>query len=628
MASSTVKGPSNASHDEEREAELKPHTSAPLPYPSTLGGQFRDKLKMYAIGGVLLLIQQTLMAKRDFLVRDAVDAAVAGSSGAARLAALVIVAVSIGAALVRVLSRITVFTAGRNVEYELRALLLDRLQRLGPSFFRTLPTGEIMSRATNDLTQVRLLLGFGILNIIGSLFALISAAYVMFSISPRLSAASLATLPFLWLVTRTFSTRMFRATKANQEAIGKMSDRVLASLAGVRVVRAFGLVPSEQVAFDASNQDYLNKSLDLARIRGSMGPIMGTISAAGILVVFWYGGSLIARGEISNGDFVSFWLALLRLTWPLLALGFVAAILQRGRAAYDRLRVIFEAEPEITDGPLVRDSKVRGHLKVENLVFAYEKRNVVDGVSFEVPPGTSLAIVGPTGSGKSTIASLLSRIMPTPAKSVFLDGDDICELSLARVRGGIAYAQQEAFLFSTTVTRNIGYAFENADAPEVEAEIRQAAREAEVEREVNDLPDGFDTVVGERGVQLSGGQRQRVALARALLRHAPVLVLDDPLSAVDAKTETAILEAIDRQRALRTVVLITHRVAAAKRCDYIIVLNKGKVVERGTHTELVANEGLYATFAREQEILADLEAIDLGATSSKTASKETEAAPS
>ncbi|NUO47258.1 MAG: ABC transporter ATP-binding protein [Polyangiaceae bacterium] len=581
-------------------------------YPITLRGQLVDKAKMYVFGGVLVAVQQLLMAKRDFLVRDAVDAANAMRGDAARIAALTIFGVSVTAAVVRVLSRVTIFTAGRNVEYELRAVLLHRLQRLGPSFFRTMPTGDIMSRATNDLTQVRLLLGFGVMNVIGSLLALVSALYVMTTLSVRLTIASFITLPFLWLATKSFSIRIFTATRENQEAIGSMSDRVLASLAGVRVVRAFGLAPSELAAFQDRSDDYLQKGLGLARVRGSMGPVMGTISALGVLVVFWYGGVLLENGSMTPGDFVSFWLALLRLTWPLLALGFVSAIVQRGRAGYERLKTVIDAEPDIASGGLTREAPVEGNVEVRDLSFSYDdKRQVLKGVSFDVPAGGSLAIVGRTGSGKSSIATLLSRLMPTPKGAVFLDGDDICDLALSRVRGSIGYAQQDAFLFSTTVSKNIGYALDDPDSPEAERAIRDAARQAAVYDDIERLPEGFDTVVGERGVQLSGGQRQRIALARALLRQSPVLVLDDPLSAVDAKTEAAILEAIEAQKKDRTVILITHRVAAARRCDRIIVLDRGEVIERGTHDELVRTGGLYSLFAREQALEAQLADLDV-----------------
>ncbi|WP_437530693.1 ABC transporter ATP-binding protein [Sorangium sp. So ce726] len=578
----------------------------PSTYPVGLGAQFRHKLPLYLTGAALLAAQQFLMARRDFLVKDAVDAAVKAQSNEAAHAALLMLAVSVGAAIMRVFSRVTIFTAGRNVEYELRAILLARLHKLGPAFFRKMPTGDIMSRATNDLTQVRLLLGFGLLNVVGSIFAFTSALYVMLHISKRLTLAALLTMPALMLVTRSFSTKLFVRTRDNQEAIGAMSDRVLASLAGVRVVRSFALEASEMAAFTSTNQGYLEKSLALAKLRGSMAPLMGAISSVGVLIVFWYGGQLVLEQQMTRGDFVSFWLALLRLTWPMLALGFVAAIVQRGRAGYARLKAIFEAIPEVVSGPMPAPEVVRGAISVKDLTFSHGARKVVDGVNFEVEAGGSLAIVGRTGSGKSTIATLLARLMPTPRGSVLLDGVDICDLPLDTVRASIGYAQQDAFLFSTTVARNIGYSLDDPDSPAAFETIRAAAAEAEVLNEVLSLPDGFDTVVGERGVQLSGGQRQRVALARALVREPNVLVLDDPLSAVDAKTEQAILEAIERQAARRTVILITHRVAAARRCDAIVVLEQGRVVERGTHDELVRAGGIYASFAEEQQLEEDL----------------------
>jgi ATP-binding cassette subfamily B protein len=326
----------------------------------------------------------------------------------------------------------------------------------------------------------------------------------------------------------------------------------------------------------------------------------------GVLVVFWYGGLMMLHGELDAGGFLSFYRALGRLTWPLISLGFVVGLLQRGRAAFSRLTDIFNAEPDILDGDQALPEPSRGQLAVRHLSFAYKQRTVLDDVSFELPAGGSLAIVGRTGSGKTTLSVLLARLQPTPRGSVFLDGVDVCDLPLDAVRQTVGYAQQNAFLFSTTVARNIGFSLNEPDEPEAIAKVEEAAREACIEDEVLDLPDGFDTVVGERGVQLSGGQKQRVALAAAFASEPKVLILDDPLSAVDARTERAILSAIDRQRARRGLILITHRVSAAAHCDQILVLEKGRVVERGTHQELSKSGGIYALFAEEQRIENEL----------------------
>jgi ATP-binding cassette, subfamily B, multidrug efflux pump len=553
------------------------------------------------------------MNRIDWLSKDAIDAIFGPTPALAWIPAAWILGLAVVAFGGRVSSRWFIFSAGRDVEYEVRTVLLTRLHQLGAAFYRKMSAGEIMSRATNDLAQIRLLFGFGILNIVNVVFAFGSALQVMVRISGRLTLASFVTLPFLVLITRSFSKGLFTRNRANQQAIGKLSDVLQANLAGVRVVRSFALETKELHRFQQANHAYLDASLGLARLRGSMGPMMGAVSATGILVFMWYGGALLLQGPehggLSKGDFFAFWLALGRITWPMIALGFALSIVQRGRASWARIQEIFDAKPEVVGGPLPAPARFVGDLSISGLSFEYGTRKVLDDVSFDVKSGKSLALVGRTGSGKSTMAMLLARLLPTPPKTVRIDGLDVCDLPLASVRAAIGYAQQDAFLFSTTVSRNIGFALEECDSPEAMEKIRDAAREAQVLAEAMGLPEQFDTVVGERGVQLSGGQKQRIALARALVWEPVILVLDDPLSAVDAKTEQAILGAIERQAERRTVVLVTHRVAAAARCDSIVVLDQGKVIERGTHEELIAQKGLYAAFAEEQKMATELDLL-------------------
>jgi ATP-binding cassette subfamily B protein len=573
----------------------------------------------YVVGGLMLLCFQVAMNRIDWLSKQAIDTIFgripSTTPADAMRPAIIMLVLAVVAFIVRVASRMACFNAGRDIEYQIRGRLLERLHRLGFAFYRRLSAGEIMSRATSDLTQIRMLTGFGVMNMINIVFALASALQVMLKISPRLTLVSLTTVPLLMLLTRTFSGKMFQRTQKVQETLGKLTEFVQSNLAGIRVVRSFGIEANIEQRFEDLNQRYLNTTLQLAKLRGLMFPVTGAVAALGLLLFFWYGSTLLLRGPeqggITEGGFFAFSLALARMTWPLIAAGFLIAIVQRGRVSFNRLCEIIDAEPDLFDGSDALPTPVQGELTVKGLSHSYGPRAVLSDVSFSLPAGSSLAIVGRTGSGKSTLAMLLARLIPTPKGTVFLDGKDVCDLALREVRSTVGYAQQDAFLFSTTVARNIGLMLDEPDSPRSQERLQQAASDAQILSEVQGLPEQLDTIVGERGVQLSGGQKQRVALARALLWQPKLLILDDPLSAVDAKTESAILQSIEKQAAQRSLLLITHRVAAAARCQQILVLDQGQVVESGTHEQLIAKGGIYATFAEEQRMASELD--ELGA---------------
>lgn len=560
-------------------------------------------------GGLLLVLTNALSSYLPYLLKGAVDDLAAKRFVEVQQGAAVIVVTALVMAVCRIASRIRVFNVGRDVEFDLRNDVLSRLHRLGPSFFQRMPTGDVMSRAINDLGQVRAMVGFGSLNAANALVAYPVTLAFMLSMSAELTLVALAPYPVLVIVARYLGRMMFSRSRAQQEALGLLSSRVQEQLAGVRVVRAFGNDAAQHARFSEANEQALRTNMALVIIRGSMWPLLLGLGAIGTLLLLYRGLAMVEAGELTVGELIAFLAYGESLRWPTMGLGYIMAVVQRGRASYARVRQILDAEPDVVEEVDARMPGQTGELSVRGLRYAYGGTEVLHGLSFDAPANQMIAVVGRTGSGKSTLSALLSRLLPTAPGQVFLDGDDVTKLRLEELRRTIGVAQQEPFLFSDSIARNIGYSLDDPYSPESMARIREAAREACILDEIEELPAGFDTLVGERGVQLSGGQKQRIALARALLNEPRVLVMDDPLSAVDAKTEARILEALERAGRGKTLVLITNRVAAARRAHQVVVLEQGRIVEQGTHEALLRRGGLYAALAERQQLEEALTAL-------------------
>jgi len=576
----------------------------------------RDHRGVLTLGGFMLLATNALEKAIPWFLKRGVDAFSADDVERVSWSAAWVFVFALGMMVTRTVSRIAIFNVGRDIEFDLRIGLLDKLHRLGSAFLTRLPTGDVMSRATNDLAQVRLLLGFGSLNLVNAIVAYVSALGLMLAISPKLTLYALIPYPFFLLAARAFVRRLFHVSHENQVVLGKLAERVQEYLSGVRVVRAYAADPFEARRFEVANQEAVRRTMSLVMLRASMTPVLMGLSAAGTLIVLYAGGIMVNAGELTKGELLAFYAYLTQLVWPTMAAGYILSIVQRGRASFARVREILDAEPAIPERadaraiPRFESGRLgQGHVVVEHLSYAIEGRALLSDVSFEVPAGSSLAIVGRTGSGKSVLASLLARLSPTPEHSVYLDGADVTTLKLTELRKAVGYAPQDPFLFSTTVARNIGFALPDPDSDAGMEAVRGAAREAAILAEIEQLKDGLDTVVGERGVQLSGGQKQRIALARAMLNNPSVLILDDPLSAVDARTERVILDALDHAAVGRTMILITNRTAAAAHCDRILVLDRGAVVEFGTHAELLRGAGLYARLCARQTLEQELSSL-------------------
>lgn len=557
------------------------------------------------LGTLSLLATTALAAAAPWVLRLAIDDMVAQLT-ARKLwlyaGVLLLLALVEGAA--RYHMRMVLVGISRDIEYELRRDVFAHLLRLPLAYFHGQRIGDLMSRATNDLGAVRMVLGPGIMYTVNTVATFVTTLALMASISPRLMGLALLPLGVVALLVRYAGRRVHDRSEAVQEQLAEMTALVQENLAGARVVRAYVQEPHEQHRFEAVNRAYLERNRSLIRLSGALYPGIQMLMGTGSALVLWLGGGMVVEGRISLGQFVAFGGYLAMLHWPTIALGWVINLFERGEASMGRICALLDAQVTIADGPRRTGTRLCGAVAVRHLTFAYAGAPpVLHDVTFEVPAGACVAVVGPTGSGKSTLVNLLARLHDPPPGTVFVDDHDVRELALAELRTTVAYVPQESFLFSAALRDNV--LFGVTEAPPGRAEW--AAEVAQLAPDLDDFPAGLDTLVGERGVTLSGGQKQRTALARALAVDARILVLDDALAAVDTQTEERILEGLRAALSGRTTFLVSHRVSTVKHADLILVLRDGRVTERGTHATLVAQGGFYADLHRRQLLEDEME---------------------
>ncbi len=563
---------------------------------------FWGALTVFGNNGIWVLFPQVLQRAIDDLNR-----------GATRhkffVYSLLLLAIAATKGIFQFLTRWLMIGVSRDIEYDLRNDMFQHLSSLDHSYYQKTRTGDIMARATNDLNAVRMLLGPAIMYSANTIVFTVAALAFMWHSSPKLTIYTFLPLPLASVVVQYFGRKIHERFEKIQAQFSDISARAQENFSGARLIRAYVQENAEIALFETTNQEYVTRSLPLARLMGMLWPALELLLGLAIALVLWLGPREVLAHRMTVGQFFAFLTYLVMLTWPVIALGWVVNIFQRGTASMGRINEILAAKPEITDAGVMagedREQPVAGAIEFRGLSFAYTGTTVLKDINLEIPAGSSLAIVGPTGSGKTTLVSLIARIYDAPPGTLLLDGRSILEFPLERLRRNIGFVPQETFLFSDTVRENVAFGVESATDPQV----HHAAEAASIAADIESFPEGYKTLVGERGITLSGGQKQRTAIARALIRDPRILVLDDALASVDTYTEEKILNHLRELMRGRTTIFISHRVSTVQNADRIAVLHDGRIVELGTHDELLACNGYYTELYNKQLLEEELEQV-------------------